>query len=52
MSVCTKLPKSIIKAKKRIIVIGDLHADFKMTKKLFTDLNLINNNKKWIMDKG
>ena len=48
MSVCTKLPKSIIKAKKRIIVIGDLHADFKMTKKLFTDLNLINNNKKWI----
>ena len=48
MSICTKLPKSIIPAKKRIIVIGDLHADFKITQKLFMDLNLINDNKKWI----
>ena len=39
---------SIIKSFNRILVIGDLHADFHMTKKLFKHFNIINNNNKWI----
>ena len=45
-----KSPKYILEAKKRIIVIGDLHADWEITKKIFIDLKLIDLNNKWIAE--
>ena len=41
-------PKSILDSKKRIIVIGDIHADWEITKKIFLRLRLIDLNDKWI----
>ena len=41
MSKCEFTTKSIIEKKERIIVIGDLHADFKKTIELFVKLKLI-----------
>jgi hypothetical protein len=38
----------ILEEKGRIIAIGDLHADFPTTKKIFIKLNLINNKEEWI----
>jgi len=40
--------KYIFSPKKRIIVIGDLHADWEITKKIFLKLQLIDLNNKWI----
>ena len=42
--------ESIIFQKKRIIVIGDLHADWPKTKEIFVRLKLIDNNNKWIAE--
>ena len=38
----------IYSKKERVIVIGDLHADFKKTKLIFQKLNLIDSNNNWI----
>lgn len=43
-------PKSIINPKKRIIVIGDIHADWEITKKIFLGLKLVDLNNKWIAE--
>lgn len=40
--------KYIFPSKKRIIVIGDLHADWEITKKIFLKLKIIDLNNKWI----
>jgi hypothetical protein len=45
---CDKINNGIIPAKKRILVIGDLHADFNKTKDLFIHFNLIDVNENWI----
>jgi hypothetical protein len=45
---CTKTPNTKITDFNRILVIGDLHADYDMTLQLFKKFNIINNNKKWI----
>ena len=48
---CETISKSIVGPKQRLIVIGDLHADFDTTKTLFIKLKLIkiiNNNIKWV----
>lgn len=39
---------NILPLNSRIIVIGDLHADFNKTKEIFFKLKLINDNNKWI----
>ena len=45
---CYKFNNGIVSAKKRILVIGDLHADFNKTKDLFIHFNLIDINENWI----
>ena len=45
---CDVVNNGIIPAKKRIIVIGDLHADFMKTKQLFIKLKLIDSSENWI----
>jgi len=45
---CDKINNGIIPAKQRILVIGDLHADFNKTKDLFIHFNLIDVNENWI----
>ena len=45
---CDKINNGIIRAKQRILVIGDLHADFNKTKELFIHFNLIDVNENWI----
>ncbi len=40
----------ILPAAPRIIVIGDIHGDWKVTKKLFLKFKLINTNGKWIAE--
>jgi hypothetical protein len=45
---CDKINNGIVTSKKRILVIGDLHADFKKTKDLFIHFNLIDINENWI----
>ena len=48
---CEKIYKAIIEKKDRVIVIGDLHADYKKTIELFTKIKLIKNiNNKYIWD--
>ena len=47
-NLCKTLPKDILPPKKKIIVIGDIHADFKNLFKLFLKLKLIDINKRWI----
>jgi len=42
------IPQDIIKTTNRILVIGDLHADYNKTIALLKHFNLINNNNKWI----
>ena len=49
-NICKSIPQDIIEAKKRIIVIGDLHADFAKIFKIFVDLKLIDVNKRWIAE--
>jgi hypothetical protein len=45
---CNKINNGIVDAKQRILVIGDLHADFNKTKDLFIHFNLIDVNENWI----
>jgi hypothetical protein len=45
---CKHINDGIVKAKQRILVIGDLHADFNKTKELFIKFNLIDVNENWI----
>lgn len=45
---CPNINNGIISAKKRIIVIGDLHADYIKTKNLFLKLKLIDVEERWI----
>jgi len=45
---CTNTPPNVLSKKDRIIVIGDLHADWEKTKKIFIKLKLIDANSKWI----
>jgi hypothetical protein len=45
---CSKNPTDIIENYKRIVVIGDIHADFNTMKQLFIDFELIDKNNKWI----
>ena len=45
---CKRELSHILPKTKRIIVIGDLHADFQKTKFLFKKFNLIDDNDKWI----
>lgn len=45
---CSKLSRAIYPKQDRIIVIGDLHADFKKAKMLFMKLNLIDKDENWI----
>ena len=45
---CSKINKAIYPKQDRIIVIGDLHADFKKTKMLFIKLKLIDDDENWI----
>jgi hypothetical protein len=46
--VCDIVSNGIISKKNRILVIGDLHADFRKTKKIFIDLKLIDINNNWV----
>lgn len=50
MNKCENKIKYIFKKKKRIVVIGDLHGDWQMTKNLFIKLGLIDLNQKWIAE--
>tara|TARA_Y200000002_G_scaffold377089_1_gene382088 strand:- start:761 stop:1642 length:882 start_codon:yes stop_codon:yes gene_type:complete len=43
-----KLQNGIYPEQDRIIVIGDLHADFTKTKQIFIDLDLIDESENWI----
>ena len=43
-------PKDILPATPRIIVIGDIHGDWKITQKIFLKFKLINSNGKWIAE--
>jgi len=45
---CDKINNGIVVDKQRILVIGDLHADFNKTKNLFIHFNLIDINENWI----
>ena len=45
---CEYVSNGILPAKERILVLGDLHADFNKTKEIFKDLKLIDNNLNWI----
>ena len=45
---CDKYSNGIITEKSRILVIGDLHADFNKTKELFIYFNIIDDNENWI----
>ena len=45
---CKKINDGIIQKKPRIIVIGDLHADYKKTIKIFKKLKIINYKYEWI----
>lgn len=45
---CNKYSNGIIPQKNRILVIGDLHADFNKTKELFINFNLIDVNENWV----
>lgn len=45
-----KIQYGIYPEQDRIIVIGDLHADFFKTKQIFIDLNLIDENENWIAE--
>ena len=46
--VCDIVSNGIISKKNRILVIGDLHADFRKTKKIFIGLKLIDINNNWV----
>ena len=45
-----KQPNAIFPSKKRILVIGDLHADWKKTQLLFRKAKLIDINNKWVAE--
>jgi hypothetical protein len=45
---CNTATKSVYSKKDRVLVIGDLHGDYKKTIELFTKLKLIDTNLHWI----
>ena len=45
---CNYVSNGILPKHDRIIVLGDLHADFKKTKDIFINLKLIDKDKNWI----
>ena len=45
---CDVLNNGILPKKDRILVIGDLHADFKKTKEMFINFKLIDSSENWI----
>jgi len=45
---CKSNPIDIIEDYKRILVIGDIHADYDTMKQLFIDFEIIDRNNKWI----
>ena len=45
---CGSLNNGILPKKDRILVIGDLHADFKKTKEMFINFKLIDSDENWI----
>ena len=45
---CKTKNNGILPIKNRILVIGDLHADFNKTKEIFINFNLIDVNENWI----
>lgn len=45
---CENIQKSVYPKKDRIIVVGDLHGDYKKTIQLFRSLKLIDNQDNWI----
>lgn len=45
---CKSIPQDIIGKRKRLIVIGDIHADYNQLVRIFMNLKLIDSNKKWI----
>ena len=48
---CEKIYKAIIEKKERVVIIGDLHADYNKTIQLFIKLKLVKNvNNKYIWD--
>ena len=47
---CSAKKNEILPPTKRIIVIGDIHGDWNITKKIFLKYNLINSNGKWIAE--
>ena len=49
-SKCKSKNTEILPACKRIIVIGDIHGDWKITKKLFLKYEIIDSNGRWIAE--
>lgn len=47
---CKTKNNGILPIKNRILVIGDLHADFNKTKEIFINFNLIDVNENWIAE--
>ena len=45
---CNTISKSVYSKKDRVLVIGDLHGDYRKTIELFTKLKLIDSNLHWI----
>jgi len=52
MNTCINVPPSIIDKVKRIIVIGDIHGDFKALIKILYHAKLIDKNLKWIAEES
>ena len=50
MNTCKSNKYDILPACKRIIVIGDIHGDWSITKRIFLKNNLIDYNGKWIAE--
>lgn len=48
--VCDSKKNQILPATKRIIVIGDIHGDWEITKKIFIKYNIIDSNMRWVAE--
>ena len=47
---CDSKKNQILPPTKRIIVIGDIHGDWEITKKIFIRYDLIDSNMKWVAE--